>query len=166
LRWHRTRTQPQLRRVLALAPVPPLRGRSKPKFAGPFVEHQSIYRSSWSGDSCAWNECRRRSDHRDQTPSPGLTAGSSRLCLPLRAKRACTSPGRTQVRGDVHVHRPERQLPPASHLDSRLLRAVGTVTKPGKPVACAAAEIRDGRDKVVATASSSLLIIPSPVTPD
>ena len=52
-------------------------------------------------------------------------------------------------------------------LDSRVLRAVGTVTKPGKRVAYAAAEIRDGRDKVVATATSSLLIIPSgSVTPD
>ena len=52
-------------------------------------------------------------------------------------------------------------------LDSRVLRAVGTVTKPGKRVAYAAAEIRDGRDKVVATATSSLLIILSgPVTPD
>jgi acyl-coenzyme A thioesterase PaaI-like protein len=44
---------------------------------------------------------------------------------------------------------------------------VGTVTKPGKRVAYAAAEIRDGRDKVVATATSSLLIIaPGPVIPD
>ena len=49
-------------------------------------------------------------------------------------------------------------------LDSGVLRAVGTVTKPGKRVAYAAAEIRDASDKVVATATSSLLII-NPVEP-
>jgi uncharacterized protein (TIGR00369 family) len=50
-------------------------------------------------------------------------------------------------------------------IDSGVLRAVGTVTKPGKRVAYAAAEIRDGRDKIVATATSSLLIMPATSSP-
>ena len=48
---------------------------------------------------------------------------------------------------------------------SGVLRAVGTVTKPGKRVAYASAEIRDARDKVVATATSSLLIIDHTLDP-
>jgi uncharacterized protein (TIGR00369 family) len=45
--------------------------------------------------------------------------------------------------------------------DSGVLRAIGTVTKPGRRVAYASAEIRDGRNKLVATATSSLLIMDS-----
>jgi uncharacterized protein (TIGR00369 family) len=42
---------------------------------------------------------------------------------------------------------------------SGTLRAVGRVTKPGRRVAFASAEIRDGHDRVVATATSSLLVM-------
>jgi len=48
---------------------------------------------------------------------------------------------------------------------SGVLRAVGTVTKPGKRVAYASDEIRDARDKLVATATSSLLTIDSTLDP-
>jgi uncharacterized protein (TIGR00369 family) len=78
------------------------------------------------------------------------------------AVQTTLGPGTTFTSIDLNVS----YLRPVT-LDSRVLRAVGTVTKPGKRVAYAAAEIRDGRDNVVATATSSLLIIPShPVTPD
>jgi acyl-coenzyme A thioesterase PaaI-like protein len=40
-----------------------------------------------------------------------------------------------------------------------VLRATGTVTKPGRRVAFASAEIVDGAGKVVATATSSCLIM-------
>ena len=42
--------------------------------------------------------------------------------------------------------------------DSGLLRATGLITKPGRRVAFSSAEIVDGSDKVVATATSSCLI--------
>ncbi|MCU4185344.1 PaaI family thioesterase [Acidiferrimicrobium sp. IK] len=44
-------------------------------------------------------------------------------------------------------------------LDSGVLRATGTVTKPGRRVALAAAEIHDGAGRLVATASSNCFII-------
>jgi len=44
---------------------------------------------------------------------------------------------------------------------SGVLRAVGTVTKPGRRVAFARAEIVDGAGKVVATATSSILVMPA-----
>lgn len=44
-------------------------------------------------------------------------------------------------------------------LDSGVLRATGTVTKPGRRVAFASAEIVDGAGKVVATATSSILVM-------
>jgi uncharacterized protein (TIGR00369 family) len=44
--------------------------------------------------------------------------------------------------------------------DSGTLRAVGTVVKPGRRVAFSQAEIFDGAGKVVATATSSCLIMP------
>ena len=43
--------------------------------------------------------------------------------------------------------------------NSGVLRAVGRVTKPGRRVAFATAEIRDGKGTLVATATSSLLIM-------
>jgi uncharacterized protein (TIGR00369 family) len=43
--------------------------------------------------------------------------------------------------------------------DSGRLRAVGTVTKPGRRVAFAAAEIFDAAGRVVATATSSCLVM-------
>jgi uncharacterized protein (TIGR00369 family) len=45
--------------------------------------------------------------------------------------------------------------------DSGTLRAIGTVVKPGRRVAFSSAEILDGRGKVVATATSSCLIMPA-----
>jgi uncharacterized protein (TIGR00369 family) len=45
--------------------------------------------------------------------------------------------------------------------DSGRLRAIGTVVKPGRRVAFSRAEILDGAGKVVATATSSCLIMPS-----
>ena len=72
------------------------------------------------------------------------------------AVQTTLGPGATFTSIDLNVS----YLRPVT-LDSRILRAVGTVTKAGKRVAYAAAEIRDGRDKLVATATSSLLIIPS-----
>lgn len=45
--------------------------------------------------------------------------------------------------------------------DSGLLRATGRVTKPGRRVAYAAAEVADQAGKVVATASGSCLVIDS-----
>ncbi|WP_320672626.1 PaaI family thioesterase [Patulibacter defluvii] len=47
----------------------------------------------------------------------------------------------------------------AVHADSGALTARGWVTKPGRRVAFAEADVRDGAGKVVATGSSSLLII-------
>jgi uncharacterized protein (TIGR00369 family) len=47
-------------------------------------------------------------------------------------------------------------------VDSGRLRAIGTVTKPGRRVAFAAAEVLDGRGKLVATASSTCLVMPAP----
>jgi len=44
--------------------------------------------------------------------------------------------------------------------DSGTLRAVGTVVKPGRRVAFCRADILDGNGKVVATATSSCLIMP------
>jgi uncharacterized protein (TIGR00369 family) len=44
--------------------------------------------------------------------------------------------------------------------DSGILRAIGTLTKPGRRVAFASAEILDGRGKCVATATTSCLIMP------
>ena len=44
--------------------------------------------------------------------------------------------------------------------DSGTLRATGTVVKPGRRVAFSSAEILDGRGKIVATATSSCLIMP------
>ena len=49
---------------------------------------------------------------------------------------------------------------------SGVLRAVGKVTKPGRRVAYTAAEICDGRGKLVATATSSLLIVRTADTVD
>ena len=45
--------------------------------------------------------------------------------------------------------------------DSGPLRAIGTVVKPGRRVAFSKAEILDSRDKIVATATSSCLIMQS-----
>lgn len=45
--------------------------------------------------------------------------------------------------------------------DSGTLRAVGTVVKPGRRVAFSRADIADGAGKVVATATSSCLVMPS-----
>jgi uncharacterized protein (TIGR00369 family) len=45
--------------------------------------------------------------------------------------------------------------------DSGRLRAIGTLVKPGRRVAFSRAEILDGAGKVVATATSSCLIMPS-----
>jgi uncharacterized protein (TIGR00369 family) len=45
--------------------------------------------------------------------------------------------------------------------DSGTLRAVGTIVKPGRRVAFARAEITDGVGKVVATATSSCLVMPA-----
>jgi uncharacterized protein (TIGR00369 family) len=44
--------------------------------------------------------------------------------------------------------------------DSGTLRATGIVVKPGRRVAFSSAEILDGRGKVVATATSSCLVMP------
>jgi uncharacterized protein (TIGR00369 family) len=44
--------------------------------------------------------------------------------------------------------------------DSGTLRAVGTVVKPGRRVAFCRADIFDGAGKVVATATSSCLVMP------
>jgi len=49
--------------------------------------------------------------------------------------------------------------------DSGQLRAVGTLTKPGRRVAFAKAEIFDGVGKLVAEASTRCLIIPAPGLP-
>ena len=46
--------------------------------------------------------------------------------------------------------------------DSGTLRAVGTVVKPGRRVAFCRADIIDGAGKVVATATSSCLVMPGP----
>ena len=45
-------------------------------------------------------------------------------------------------------------------VDSGTLVAVGRVTKPGRRVALAAAEIHDGAGRLVATASSNCLVFP------
>ena len=45
-------------------------------------------------------------------------------------------------------------------LDSGTLVATGRVTKPGRKVALASAEVTDGRGKLVATATSNCLIFP------
>ncbi|MDQ1596662.1 MAG: hypothetical protein QOI70_86 [Microbacteriaceae bacterium] len=72
-------------------------------------------------------------------------------------RRATTlDAGATLISIDLNV----RYLRPVT-VPSGVLRAVGTVTKPGKRVAYASAEIRDARDKLVATATSSLFIIDS-----
>jgi len=47
--------------------------------------------------------------------------------------------------------------------DSGTLRAVGTVVKPGRRVAFCRADIFDGAGKVVATATSSCLVMPATV---
>ncbi len=51
----------------------------------------------------------------------------------------------------------------AVHLTSGPLTAVGTVVKPGRRVAFAEGEVYDAAGKVVATATSSLLVFPIPV---
>jgi uncharacterized protein (TIGR00369 family) len=48
------------------------------------------------------------------------------------------------------------------HASSGPLTAVGTVVKPGRRVAFAEGEVRDAQDRVVATASSSLLVFAIP----
>ena len=50
----------------------------------------------------------------------------------------------------------------AVHASSGPLTAVGTVVKPGRRVAFAEGEVRDAAGRVVATASSSLLVFPIP----
>jgi uncharacterized protein (TIGR00369 family) len=50
----------------------------------------------------------------------------------------------------------------AVQLTSGPLTAVGTVVKPGRRVAFAEGEVRDAAGRVVATASSSLLVFPIP----
>jgi uncharacterized protein (TIGR00369 family) len=50
----------------------------------------------------------------------------------------------------------------AVHATSGPLTAVGTVVKPGRRVAFAEGEVRDSAGRVVATASSSLLVFPIP----
>ncbi len=50
----------------------------------------------------------------------------------------------------------------AVHATSGPLTAVGTVVKPGRRVAFAEGEVRDAAGRVVATASSSLLVFPIP----
>jgi uncharacterized protein (TIGR00369 family) len=50
----------------------------------------------------------------------------------------------------------------AVHAHSGPLTAVGTVVKPGRRVAFAEGEVRDSAGRVVATASSSLLVFPIP----
>jgi uncharacterized protein (TIGR00369 family) len=72
------------------------------------------------------------------------------------AVQTTVEPGTSYTSIDLNVS----YLRPVT-IDSGVLRAVGTVIKPGKRVAYAAAEIRDGRDKLVATATSSLLIMPA-----
>jgi uncharacterized protein (TIGR00369 family) len=52
----------------------------------------------------------------------------------------------------------------AVHLTSGPLTAVGSVVKPGRRVAFAEGEVRDAAGTVVATASSSLLVFPLPVS--
>jgi uncharacterized protein (TIGR00369 family) len=51
------------------------------------------------------------------------------------------------------------------YADGSKLRAIGTVTKLGRRVAFATAEILDANDKIVATASGSVLIMDSRTTP-
>ena|SRR5215213_315496 len=48
------------------------------------------------------------------------------------------------------------------HASSGPLTAVGTVVKPGRRVAFSEGEVRDAEGRVVATASSSLLVFPIP----
>ena len=50
----------------------------------------------------------------------------------------------------------------AVHATSGPLTAVGTVVKPGRRVAFSEGEVRDSAGRVVATASSSLLVFPIP----
>ena len=50
----------------------------------------------------------------------------------------------------------------AVHAHSGPLTAVGTVVKPGRRVAFSEGEVRDSAGRVVATASSSLLVFPIP----
>ena len=50
----------------------------------------------------------------------------------------------------------------AVHAHSGPLTAVGTVVKPGRRVAFAVGEVRDAAGRVVATATSSLLVFPIP----
>ncbi len=52
----------------------------------------------------------------------------------------------------------------AVHATSGPLTAVGTVVKPGRRVAFAEGEVRDAAGKVVANATSSLLVFPIPAT--
>jgi uncharacterized protein (TIGR00369 family) len=51
----------------------------------------------------------------------------------------------------------------AVHAHSGRLSAVGTVVKPGRRVAFAEGQVTDAAGRVVATASSSLLVFPLPV---
>jgi uncharacterized protein (TIGR00369 family) len=50
----------------------------------------------------------------------------------------------------------------AVRVDSGPLTAIGTVVKPGRRVAFAEGQVLDAADRVVATASSSLLVFPLP----
>jgi len=70
------------------------------------------------------------------------------------AVHSTLDPGLTCTSIDLHVS----YLRPVT-TDSGVLRAIGEVTKPGRRVGFAAAEIRDGSNKLVATATSSLLIM-------
>ena len=61
--------------------------------------------------------------------------------------------------GDTSIDITVNYLRPVT-LDSGTLVAVGRVTKPGRRVALAAAEIHDGAGRLVATASSNCLVFP------
>ena len=59
----------------------------------------------------------------------------------------------------LHLDRHHGQpLPPAT-LASGTLVATGRVTKPGRPIALAAAEVTDATGRLVATAASNCLIL-------
>jgi uncharacterized protein (TIGR00369 family) len=61
--------------------------------------------------------------------------------------------GYTSLDLSVRYHRPLT-------IESGEVTAIGTLVKPGRKVAVAEAQILDGRGKLVATASSSCLILP------
>jgi len=72
------------------------------------------------------------------------------------AVHSTLDPGLTCTSIDLHVS----YLRPVT-MGSGVLRAIGEVTKPGRRVAFASAEVRDGGGRLVATATSSLLIMPT-----